>query len=173
MKVKIYRKRIKTLRALAVAGCLAAAVPTAASAYPTSDSWAPPVRHENGPSVVKKTYTPPPGFYASVQLRRSAPQTPFTPSPGFHTEAQLPVRTAADRRFTLPTGFHPEVQSSSPSQTAPSSTPTVIRETHTVTDDGGRTLAIVLASIAIAIALCSTAYAAVRITRMQRRALGS
>jgi hypothetical protein len=44
---------------------------------------------------------------------------------------------------------------------------------HVSADDSNHTLAIVLASAALGIALCGTAYGAIRLTRIQRRVLGS
>jgi hypothetical protein len=155
--MKSNKKRIRVLRHLAVAGCLAAlAVPATAAAkpipadppMPTEPATA--VRHENGPATV--------------------PQLSYSLPSGFHTEIQSGSRSPA-KPFSLPAGFKPEVQQSSPSPT--SSPSPVVREIRTVTHDDGRTLAIVLASIALAIALGCTAYGAVRLTRMQRRVVGS
>ena len=66
-----------------------------------------------------------------------------------------------------------DVQSSPHSQ-APVQPPVAItREVRTVTDHGDRTLAIVLAAVALGIALCGTGYAAVRLANLQRRVAGS
>src|SRR5258705_12742064 len=163
--MKFHKKRIRVLRRLALAGCLAAlAVPVTAAAKPvpadppvsadsaTTTDPATAVRHENG--------------YATL------PQHSYSLPSGFHTETQVASRAPA-APFALAAGFRPEGQRSTPSN-PPSSTPSpVIREIRTVTNDAGHTLAIVLASIALAIALGSAAYGVVRLTRMQRRLVGS
>ena len=91
---------------------------------------------------------------------------------GWHSEVQTGAPQQSVKTFALHKGFRPEVQTQSPaSATAPS--PTVIRQIETVTDDSGKTLAIVLASIALAIALCSLAYASIRVAQVQRREVQS
>ena len=91
---------------------------------------------------------------------------------GWHSEVQTGAPQQSVKTFALHKGFRPEVQTQSPaSATAPS--PTVIRQIETVTDDSGKTLAIVLASIALAIALCSLAYATIRVAQVQRRGVQS
>jgi uncharacterized protein HemX len=100
-----------------------------------------------------QAYTPPPGFYTEVQTSQAPPQ--------------------ASHAFTLHEGFRPEIQTSTPTSVAPTSSPSVVRQVETVTDNSGRTLAIVLASIALAVALGSLCYASIRLARVQRRELGS
>ena len=91
---------------------------------------------------------------------------------GWHSEVQTGAPQQSVKSFALHKGFRPEVQTQSPaSATAPS--PTVIRQIETVTDDSGKTLAIVLASIALANALCSLAYASIRVAQVQRREVQS
>ena len=157
------KNRIRILRALAIAGSLSAvALPSAASAKPVSDphpvivpqraAVVIPVRHENGvspaPNHVKYSNT-------------------WMPGSNFHVEAQTPQKP-----YSLPASFKPEVQTpGSPVASTPAGS--VVREIRTVTDDGGRTLAIVLAAIALAVALGGTALVLVRQTRMQRQLLGS
>jgi hypothetical protein len=133
------KKRIRVLRVLAIAGSMSALVVPTAVARPATEI---PVRAEN-----------------------SQAQQYQLPS-GFHTEAQLSSRPA-QQPFQLPSRFKPEVQTPS-SPTVASNPGSVIREIRTVTDDGNPTLALVLAAIALAIALCGSAYAWVRLTRMQR-----
>jgi hypothetical protein len=146
MKAKM---KIRALRALAIAGSLSAfAVPAVATARPATDVPNSPVRHEN------------------------AGGQPYQLPSGFHSEVQTQSRPVAERSFNLPAGFRPEVQS--PGSPTSASAPTaVIREIRTITEDGNRTLAIVLAAIALAVALCGTAYAWVRLTRMQRDLIAS
>ncbi|HKN94113.1 MAG TPA: hypothetical protein VJU60_07270, partial [Thermoleophilaceae bacterium] len=57
---------------------------------------------------------------------------------------------------------------------SPAPAPSVIvREVRTITQGSDHTLALVLASAALGIALCGTAFAVVRTARIQRRVLGS
>lgn len=103
--------------------------------------------------------------------QQQPPQQYSLPS-GWHSEVQTGAPQQSVNSFALHKGFRPEVQTQSPaSATAPS--PAVIRQIETVTDDSGKTLAIVLASIALAIALCSLAYATVRVAQLQRREVQS
>ena len=145
--MKSHSKRIRALRRLAVTASLAAlAAPSAASAMLPNDSG---VRHEN--QQQSQQYTPPSHFRTEVQ-----------------TPAQSPVK----HTFVLRRSYSPEVQTQAPAQTSAPG-PAVIRQIETVSDDSGRTLAIVLSAIALAVALGSLGYAAIRMTRMQRRELGS
>jgi hypothetical protein len=132
------KKRIRVLRALAIAGSMSAfAVPSAALARPNDDV---PFRAENQQAV-----------HTQYQLPAS-----------FHSEVQ-----SSAKPYSPPSGFKPEVQNSS-APTVASTPGSIVREIRTVTDDGSPTLAIVLAAIALAIALCGSAYAWVRLTRLQR-----
>jgi hypothetical protein len=182
------KKRIRILRALAIAGSLSAvALPSAASAKPVSDphpvivpqrgAVVIPVRHENGvspaPNHVKysNTWLPGSNFHVEAQTPNPAPQKPYSLPASFKPEVQTP-NPAPQKPFSLPASFKPEVQTpGSPVASTPAGS--VVREIRTVTDDGGRTLAIVLAAIALAVALGGTAWVLVRQTRMQRQLLGS
>ena len=137
------KQRIRALRALAIAGSLSA-LALPSAAVALPDAMT-PVRHDPGASQSPNTF-PKSNFHSEVQQR---PQKPYS----------------------LPSGFKPEVQK--PISPTPAPVSSVVREVRTVNQTDGRTLAIVLASIALAIALCSTAYAAFRLTRMQRRLPGS
>jgi hypothetical protein len=137
-------KRIKMPRAVVTAGLLAAlAVPTAASAMQPRADGATAVRHENGPG---------PAAYVSDAfaggLANPAAQTPYTLPASFQTDVPSPDRASK-----------------------PGSS--ITHEIRTVVHDGSRTLPIVLAAIALGIALCGTGFAVVRLTLIQRRALGS
>jgi hypothetical protein len=162
--MKSYTNRIRVIRRLALTtGCLAAlAVPTGASAMLPDGG---PVRDQQP----QQQYTLPSGWHSEVQT--TAPQSvkTFALQKGFRPEVQtVAPQGSAVKTFALHKGFRPEVQTQSPAQaTAPS--PSIVRQIETVNDDSGRTLAIVLASIAMAIALCSLAYATIRITQLQRR----
>jgi hypothetical protein len=157
-------KKIRKLRALAIAGSLSAlAVPSSAMARPATDVY-PPVRHEN---VTATQYQLPSSFRPEVQTQsQSKPiaQRSFAPSSSFKPEVS---QTVAQRPFTPSSSFRPEVQT--PVSSTPASAPSsVIREIRTVTDDGSQTLPIILAALALAVALCGSAYAWFRLTRMQR-----
>jgi hypothetical protein len=134
------KQKIRALRLIAIAGSLSALVaPAAAVARPATEI---PVRSENS--------------FATVAHQRY--QLPAN----FHPEVQ-----SVAKPYNLPSGFKPEVQTPS-SPTVASNPGSVVREIRTVTDDGSPTLAIVLASIALAMALGAIAYAWFRLTRMQR-----
>ena len=156
MKAKM---RIRVLRALAIAGSLSAlAVPTAAMAFPRDGVPSQPIRHENA-----VPYQPSSNFHPEVQTTAR----PYTPPSGFHSEVQTQSHPIAQRSFALPASFKPEVQN--PVSPASASSPTsIVREIRTVTDDGNPTLALVLAAIALAVALCGTSYVLVRQTRVER-----
>ncbi|HEX4719878.1 MAG TPA: hypothetical protein VH300_15240 [Thermoleophilaceae bacterium] len=174
--MKAHHKRIRWLRRLALAGCLAGlAVPAGANAMLPKDYPAPT------PSDQQQPYTLPASFHTEVQTSAQS-QQPYTLPARFHTETQTgpqpsdglrpvvvhfqsPDHNPADKAIALRRTANPQPTSSP--------TPTVIRQIETVTNDGGRTLAIVLASIALAVALCSLAYATIRMTQIQRRGLGS
>jgi hypothetical protein len=142
--MKSYSKRIRVLRRLAIAGCMAAlVVPTSASAMLPNDS----------------------GWHPQAQK-----QQPYTLPSNFRTEVQTPSKPTP-AAFVPSASVRPEVQTPAPQSSAP--TTAVIREIQTVTDNSGRTLAIVLAAVALAVALCSLAYASIRLTRIQRREVGS
>jgi hypothetical protein len=163
--MKSHINRIRVIRRLALTtGCLAAlAVPTGASAM------LPDGRPQQDQQ--QQQYTLPSDWRSEVQT--TAPQVKsFALHQGFRPEVQTQAPQSPVKSFALHKGFRPEVQTQSPaSATAPS--PTVIRQIETVSDDSGRTLAIVLASIAMAIALCSLAYATIRVTQLQRREIQS
>jgi hypothetical protein len=157
-----HTKRIRVIRRLALTtGCLAAlAVPTGASAMLPDGRPAPDQQPQ-------QQYSLPSSWHSEVQTGAPQQRQYSLPS-SFHSEVQTGAPQQSVKAFALHKGFRPEVQTQSPANaTAPS--PSVVRQIETVTDDSGRTLAIVLASIAMAIALCSLAYATIRITQIQRR----
>jgi hypothetical protein len=163
--MKSHLNRIRVIRRLALTtGCLAAfAVPAGASAMVPDGR---PQQQQQS-----QQYTLPSDWRSEVQT--GSPQvTPFSLHQGFRPEVQTQAPQAPVTAFALHKGFRPEVQSQSP-VTAAAPSPTVIRQIETVSDDSGRTLAIVLASIAMAIALCSLAYATIRVTQLQRREIQS
>lgn len=177
--MKAHHKRIRWLRRLALAGCLAGlAVPASANAM-LADPPVPSASDQQQP------YTLPASFHTEVQSS-AQPQKQFALPSRFHTEAQTAPQPSAPQPSA---GLRPVVvhfqspdhnpidkaialrRTANPQPTS-SPAPAVIHQIETVTNDGGRTLAIVLASIALAVALCSLAYATIRMTQMQRRGLG-
>ena len=159
--MKFHTKRIRRLRRLALAGCIVAVVaPTSANA----------MLPDGGPNRVQsqqqqQPYSLPSNFRSEVQTVAQQ----YSPPSGFRTEVQTgapqssPAKPIALRR-TAPPSATPTVAS------APN--PALIR-VESVTESSSNTLWIVLASVAIAIALCSLAYATIRVSRMQHRELGS
>lgn len=157
--MKFHHKRIRRLRRLALAGCIVAVVvaPTTANA----------MLPDRGPDRVQQQqqYTLPSNFRSEVQTTAQ----PYSPPSSFHTEAQ----TSAPQSQPTPVkaiALHRSAPVSSPVQSAPN--PSLIK-VESVTENSSNTLWIVLASVAIAIALCSLAYATIRISRVQHRELGS
>jgi hypothetical protein len=157
--MKFHTKRIRRLRRLALAGCIVAVVaPTSANA----------MLPDGGPNRVQsqqqQPYSLPSNFRSEVQTVAQ----PYSPPSGFRTEAQTgapqssPAKPIVLRR-TVPPSATPTVAS------APN--PALVR-VESVTESSSNTLWIVLASVAIAIALCSLAYATIRVSRVHRE-LGS
>jgi hypothetical protein len=82
-------------------------------------------------------------------------------------------RPAAYAGYQLPPGFSTDAQTNGTPATTSQTPSVVVHEVRTVTNDSNHTLALVLASAALGIALCGSAYAVIRTTRIQRRVLGS
>jgi hypothetical protein len=98
---------------------------------------------------------------------RPAVAPAYTLPPAFKTDAQSQAAGNGSRTFVLPASHKSDV----PSATQPSSVtnPTVVHEIRTVSNYGGRTLAIVLAAAALGIALAGTGLALGRLSRLQHR----
>ncbi len=161
--MRTYRKWRRTVRAVALAGCLSAlALPAVAGAMPIRDGAYVAADDSSQP------YTLPLSFKTDVQSGAPA-ETPYTLPASFKSDVQSGA--PSEQAFTLPASFRSEV--TSPPQSAPASAPVLVHDVRTVHNYDGRTLAIVLASVALGIALCGTGWAAVRLTQMQRRAIGS
>ena len=150
--MKARHKRIRVFRRLAIAGCLAGlAVPTTAGAMLPRDTPYHLTKEQS-----QQPYSLPSNFRSEVQ----STVQPYSPPSRFRTEVQTPTTGTA--------GGQPGVALR---RSAPN--PTVIHQFETVTNNDGRTLAIVLASIAIALALCALAYSTIRVAQVERRGLGS
>jgi hypothetical protein len=80
---------------------------------------------------------------------------------------------AGNGSYKLPSGFSTDAQTNGTASTTAQTPSVVVREVHTVTSGSNHTLALVLASAALGIALCAGAYAVIRTSRIQRRVLGS
>lgn len=82
-------------------------------------------------------------------------------------------RPAAYSAYQLPSGFRTDAQTNGSPATTSQTPSVVVHEVRTVTNGSNHTLALVLASAALGIALCGSAYAVFRTARIQRRVLGS
>ena len=99
---------------------------------------------------------------------------PAAPSTSYHPHGRpAAFATAGTAGYQLPADFATDAQSGGSASTAAQAPSVVVREIRTVTSGSNHTLALVLASAALAIALCGSAYAVFRTTRIQRRVLGS
>lgn len=151
------KMRIHMPRAILAAGLVAAvAAPSAAMAKPIGwDNVA--QRYENSAQ----------GSDSGSQ----AASKPYVLPASFHSDVATPARVPVKQPYALPDTFQSEAANSAPVSTTTGSNPSVIvRQVRTVTQDDNHTLAIVLASCALGIALCGTGYALVRLSLIQRRA---
>jgi hypothetical protein len=149
--MKAHTRIRRAVRALALTGCLSAALaaPTIAGAVPIN----------GGGEVVPVNSYHPHGHPDAAALGKAQ----YTLPHGFQSDAG-----SATRQFSLPSSFRTDAQTKSPAvTTVPAAQTPVLRS------DSDHTLAIVLASAALGIALCGTGYAALRVTRIQRRLVGS
>jgi len=156
------KQKIRALRALAIAGSMSALViPSSSFAMLPNDS------SENA-APQQQPYQLPTQFHSESQTpSSSAPAQTYQLRRSFHAEVTTPVSSPPQTTFRVPASFHPEVQT--PSSPVVASNPgSVVHEIRTVTDNGSPTLAIVLAAVALAIALMGSAYAWVRLTRVER-----
>jgi hypothetical protein len=155
--MKSTNKRITMPRAILVAGLVAAvAGPSAAMARPAGWDNV-PQRSEN-----------------SAQTAPPAASKPYHLPASFHSDVVTTARVPVKQPYALPDTFQSEAANSAPVSTTTGSSPSVIvRQVRTITQDDNHTLAIVLASCALGIALCGTGYALVRLSVIQRRAAAS
>jgi hypothetical protein len=164
--MKAHRRTRNALRALALAGCASALVlPSAAGARPIADQ---PAAAPAAPSSSFHPHGRPAAF-------ATAGTTGYPLPAGFTTDAQSSGRasTAGTAGYQLPADFTTDAQSGGRAPTAAQAPSVIVREIRTVTNGPDHTLALVLASAALGIALCGSAYAVFRTTRIQRRVLGS
>jgi hypothetical protein len=75
--------------------------------------------------------------------------------------------------YSLPSGFGTDRQTNGAPAFTTGAPSVVVHEVRTISSGSNHTLALVLASAALGIALCGSVYAVVRTTRIQRRVLGS
>jgi hypothetical protein len=140
--MEVNKKRITMPRAVVVAGCLAAiAGPASASAMPI------------GPDAWQATHSSAPAPYVSDAWAGGLTQVRPSDTSGArldHRGLQTPKPVAQPSPVT-------------------GSTTSVTHEVRTISGDSNSTLAIVLASSALGLALCGAGYATVRLTRIQRR----
>lgn len=142
---------------LALGGCVSAlALPAAAAAQPAP--YTPPT----GSAATSTTYHPhgrPAAFAGST----------ITAGTGQQADA-----LQQSRAYSPPAGFASDVQSGGVPNSSAQVPSVVVREVRTITNGSdNHTLALVLASVALGIALCASAYAVIRTARIQRRVLGS
>jgi hypothetical protein len=99
-------------------------------------------------------------------VQKSQP-TPYSLPSNFRTEVQTSQPKVHDvRTYALPASFKPEV--STPVLAKTTANPAIVRQIETVPQNDSRTLAIVLASVALAIALGTLGFALI-----QRREVGN
>jgi hypothetical protein len=93
------------------------------------------------------------------------------PATTYHPHGRPAAVAVSAGHYSLPSGFRTDAQTKPPAVTT---VPAVQASAATrLTSDSDHTLAIVLASTALGVALCGTAFAAFRVTRIQRRLAGS
>ncbi|HET8673546.1 MAG TPA: hypothetical protein VFL87_07920 [Thermoleophilaceae bacterium] len=96
---------------------------------------------------------------------------PAVPVSSYHPHGRPAAVGVAAGHYALPSSFKTDAQTRPPAvTTVPVSHASA---TSQLTGDSDHTLAIVLASTALGVALFGTAYAAFRVTRIQRRLAGS
>jgi hypothetical protein len=157
--MKAHSRIRKALLALALSGCLSAlALPATAGARPII--WQPVSQQTSAPQAPVPTMYHLHGRPALYAVGAHGLNVPGTDN------------GSGGSAYKLPAGFATDTQTTAPASST--QTPSVVvREVHNAPSDNDHTLAIVLASAALAIALCGTAYAMIRTSRIQRRVLGS
>jgi hypothetical protein len=121
------------------------------------------------------------GCVCALALPAAAGARPIVSQPVDHAGTAAAVtyqphgRPAAysSEAYSPPAGFATDAQSNGNPAAASQAPSVVVRDVHTVTNGSNHTLAIVLASAALGIALCGSGYAVIRTSRLQRRVAGS
>jgi hypothetical protein len=158
--MKAHRRIRRATRALALAGCTTAlALPTAAGARPIDYH---PISAQQQAAIAAANAVHPHGRPAA-----------YADSGVGSYEGSTFVPAQSKQAYTLPAGFGTDQQTNGTPATTTQPPSVVVREVRTVTSGPDHTLALVLASAALGIALCGSAYAVFRTTRIQRRVLGS
>jgi hypothetical protein len=148
--------RIRMPRAVVAAGLVAAvAAPSAVMAKPIGwDNVA--QRYENSAQ-------------APDAVARAVANKPYVLPSSFHSEVTTAARVPVKQPYALPSDFQSEAHHSAPPASTSSNPSVIVREVRNVTQADSHTLAIVLASVALGIALCGTGYALVRLSLIQRK----
>jgi hypothetical protein len=167
--MKAHSPTARTLKAFTILGCIGAlALPAAAGARPI-------IYHQMGHPALTPAYTSQVASSSHHPHGRPAAYaaTAYSLPGGFATDTQSGTRSATTTAYKLPGGFSTDAQSGARPATSTGTPSVVVREVHSITNGPDHTLAIVLASAALGIALCGSGYAVFRTGRLQRRVAGS
>jgi hypothetical protein len=167
--MKAHSRIRRALRTLALTGCLSAlALPAAAGARPIDYH---PLSPQAAAAIASSNQVHAHGRPAAFAGTGSSS---FRQPAGFTTDAQTNgTPGTGSSSYRQPAGFTTDAQTNGTPSTIAQSPSVVVREVRTITSGSNHTLALVLASAALGIALCGTAYAVIRTTRIQRRVAGS
>jgi hypothetical protein len=168
--MKAHSSTRRALGALMLLGCICAlALPAAAGARPI-------IYHQIGHPALTPAYTARvigSSYHPHGRPAAYAGAGAYTLPSGFASDTQSGARATTTTAYSLPGGFATDTQSAGRPTTTAATPSVVVREVHTVTNGPDHTLAIVLASAALGIALCGSGYAVFRTTRLQRRVVES
>ena len=164
--MKAHRRIRRALHTLALTGCVSAlALPAVASARPIDYH---PLSPQVAAAIASSNHVHPHGRPAAFAATGSSA---YRQPAGFTTDAQ--TNATPSSAYRQPAGFTTDAQTNGTPSTTAQAPSVVVREIHTITSGSNHTLALVLASAALGIALCGSAYAVIRTSRIQRRVLGS
>jgi hypothetical protein len=162
--MKAHSRIRRALRTLALTGCLSAlALPAAAIARPIDYH---PLSPQAAAAIASSNQFHSHGRPAAFAGTGSSA---YRQPAGFATDAQTNSKSA----YRQPANFTTDAQTNGTPATTAQTPSVVVREVRTITSGSNHTLALVLASAALGIALCGSAYAVIRTTRIQRRVVGS
>ena len=167
--MKVHSPTKRALGALMILGCICAfALPAAAGARPI-------IYHQMGHPALTPTYMSHTASSSYHPHGRPAAYaaTAYSLPGGFATDTQSGSGSATTTAYRLPGGFATDTQTGTGPTTATGTPSVVVHEVRTVTNAPDHTLAIVLASAALAIALCGSGYAVFRTSRLQNRVVES